>query len=637
MKRNFTKRQRLALAKASNWRCAICGCKLDRSFHADHIIPFSKGGKTDVSNGQALCPQCNLKKGSRMNGIKYREWQDRALKKVKDEYLQGKDKVLIQATPGGGKTIFGLGAYREFKDIYNYSKIMIIVPSTTLVNQWIEDANSKFRLSLKNEIIYSGQPDFYEWDGIVITFQGINESPEDFRKFVTDNNVFVCIDEVHHASDGNNWGDSLRHATENAKNILMLTGTPWTSSGYKIPFVEYDEKGFVKTSFSYGKSEAIRDDICRIVEFHKHSAGNLKYVDDYSGIVTEYETMEDAESDGRTAYSHAVKKIETFMPIFIEADQRLSQIRKENFQTAGGLIVAPNQQIAHMFQDAIKSKTGIEYPIVHSKMEKPHKKIKDFRDSNERWLISVNMVSEGVDIKRLQVCIFMSTAKTELFFRQVVGRIERIRDDLKENGKVREVDRTASFYSISHPVLNEWIDRIEKENDVGIEALREKEEYEDNSDRDSKGRSFTEDDLREIELLSLELTARGVDYDEALVHRAFMIKKRNMTYADLPMYVLCKIAKAELEDEGYKKEEQYMAEESSMPLIEQKEEIKKIMRKEINRKIAMSGRIGEKDIFKNVNYSINDAVGIKSINDATMEMLNKRLDYIYRTGMSQWL
>ena len=35
------------------------------------------------------------------------------------------------------------------------------------------------------------------------------------------------------------------------------------------------------------------------------------------------------------------------------------------------------------------------------------------------------MVSEGVDVPRLRVGVYATTARTELFFRQVVGRFVR--------------------------------------------------------------------------------------------------------------------------------------------------------------------------------------------------------------------
>jgi superfamily II DNA or RNA helicase len=52
-------------------------------------------------------------------------------------------------------------------------------------------------------------------------------------------------------------------------------------------------------------------------------------------------------------------------------------------------------------------------------------KINAFRRTDKRWLVSVAMVSEGVDIPRLRVLIYLSSALTELAFRQAVGRVVR--------------------------------------------------------------------------------------------------------------------------------------------------------------------------------------------------------------------
>ena len=44
----------------------LSGCKnLKEGFHADHVVAYSKKGKTILKNGQALCPKCNLKKGNK--------------------------------------------------------------------------------------------------------------------------------------------------------------------------------------------------------------------------------------------------------------------------------------------------------------------------------------------------------------------------------------------------------------------------------------------------------------------------------------------------------------------------------------------------------------------------------------------
>lgn len=62
-KRKFTKKQKQALYWLAKGRCENCGKQLPDDWHADHITPWSTGGTTDISNGQALCPECNLKKG----------------------------------------------------------------------------------------------------------------------------------------------------------------------------------------------------------------------------------------------------------------------------------------------------------------------------------------------------------------------------------------------------------------------------------------------------------------------------------------------------------------------------------------------------------------------------------------------
>ncbi|MCY4581108.1 MAG: DUF262 domain-containing protein [Chloroflexi bacterium] len=67
--RQFSHEQRLVIFSRSNGFCAnpngnfecVETCTWD-NWHADHIYPHSRGGKTTVENGQLLCPSCNIKK-----------------------------------------------------------------------------------------------------------------------------------------------------------------------------------------------------------------------------------------------------------------------------------------------------------------------------------------------------------------------------------------------------------------------------------------------------------------------------------------------------------------------------------------------------------------------------------------------
>lgn len=59
---------RYDIFKRDNYRCQICGASANDGvkLHVDHIVPVSKGGKTEPSNLQTLCERCNLGKSNKM-------------------------------------------------------------------------------------------------------------------------------------------------------------------------------------------------------------------------------------------------------------------------------------------------------------------------------------------------------------------------------------------------------------------------------------------------------------------------------------------------------------------------------------------------------------------------------------------
>jgi hypothetical protein len=57
---------RYQVLAASGGRCALCGAtKRERPLDVDHIVPRSRGGKTELANLQVLCSTCNRTKGNR--------------------------------------------------------------------------------------------------------------------------------------------------------------------------------------------------------------------------------------------------------------------------------------------------------------------------------------------------------------------------------------------------------------------------------------------------------------------------------------------------------------------------------------------------------------------------------------------
>ena len=62
---------RYEILTRDGFRCRICGASADDgvTLHVDHIIPVSKGGKTEKSNLRTLCDRCNLGKGDKIESI----------------------------------------------------------------------------------------------------------------------------------------------------------------------------------------------------------------------------------------------------------------------------------------------------------------------------------------------------------------------------------------------------------------------------------------------------------------------------------------------------------------------------------------------------------------------------------------
>jgi 5-methylcytosine-specific restriction endonuclease McrA len=67
--RSFSEAQKISVYEKQNGKCANPKCPDAEKFfeisemEADHITPWSEGGKTELENCQMLCRECNRRKG----------------------------------------------------------------------------------------------------------------------------------------------------------------------------------------------------------------------------------------------------------------------------------------------------------------------------------------------------------------------------------------------------------------------------------------------------------------------------------------------------------------------------------------------------------------------------------------------
>jgi superfamily II DNA or RNA helicase len=283
-------------------------------------------------------------------------------------------------------------------------------------------------------------------------------------------NTLVIFDEIHHGGDAKTWGDAIREAFSDATRRLALTGTPFRSDDSPIPFVTYEQgaDGIRRShaDHTYGYSEALTDGVVRPVVFLAYS-GQARWRDsageEHEARLGEPLSAEQTARAWRTALDPAGE----WMPAVITAaDQRLRQLRT-HIPDAGGMIIASDQKAARAYAVLLKRLTSEEPTLVLSDDPGSSARISEFAASTSRWLVAVRMVSEGVDVPRLSVGIYATSASTPLFFAQAVGRFVRS----------RRPGETASIFVPSVPNLLQLASELETQrNHVLGEPHRESDD-----------------------------------------------------------------------------------------------------------------------------------------------------------------
>ncbi len=355
-----------------------------------------------------------------------RGWQRRALVR----YLTAKPRdFLAVATPGAGKTAFALRIVAELLAEGTVETITVVVPTEHLKNQWAQAA-ARLGIALDPKFSNSNSRTSREYHGVVVTYAQVASHPTRHRVRTENRKTLVVFDEIHHGGDAKSWGDAIREAFDDATRRLALTGTPFRSDDSAIPFVTYETgpDGFARSraDHTYGYAEALADGVVRPVMFMAYS-GEARWRDsageEHAARLGEPLTAEQTARAWKTALDPAGE----WMPAVIAAaDTRLRGLR-EHVPDAGGMIIASDQTVARAYAELLRTITGEAPTVVLSDDKGSSERISKFAAGTSRWLVAVRMVSEGVDVPRLAVGVYATSASTPLFFAQAIGRFVRSR------------------------------------------------------------------------------------------------------------------------------------------------------------------------------------------------------------------
>lgn len=356
--------------------------------------------------------------------MQLRSWQTRCITRALKAYRAGQRHFLAVATPGAGKTVMASAlADRLFKD----GKIELVVcltPSQAVKMSFADDLSALTRRSMSGGL---GS------HGCVITYQSLRYHPQQFWQLFHLFKVLVIFDEIHHCgggddTPGNAWGEAvLDQIHDLARYTLSLSGTPWRSDELPVAFARYGRpEGRLEPDFVYSLQQAIQEGVCRLPQIVVIDNDGIEVRKPYreSEPTTVYHGIQQLFAQEDLPYQTLLDNSSLLSHVLLRAISQLKLVQSSS-PSAAGLVVASTVEHARAIHDRLTTTYGQSAVLITHKSENAPEQLNAFKNSQDNWIVSVGMVSEGTNIPRLQVCCHLSRVKTELHFRQVLGRILR--------------------------------------------------------------------------------------------------------------------------------------------------------------------------------------------------------------------
>ena len=379
-----------------------------------------------------------------------RAWQTACLLAIKKHYSQSHKHFFCLATPGAGKTVLAAEVAAYLFETKQIEFLICFSPSSEVANG-IRKTFAK-RLNCNFDGVIGSV-------GCSYTYQNMRFFNDDYWKLLRNNRVLVVFDEIHHCAgssieDANVWGqDIVKNIQQHAAFTLALTGTPWRSDLLPIALATYsDPDNIIICNYTYSLQQAVNDGVCRnpkivLIDNEEISVTTTKQE------TKTYNSLKSLLKDPSISYQDLIKHEAVINYIVAQGVSKLATIRQQN-SNAAGLIVASSVEHAEQIVTVLTDLFHQSATIVTYKESDAGERISHFRLSNTQWIVSVGMVSEGTDIPRLQVCCHLSRVKTELYFRQVLGRILRVNSSPNQE---------AWLFTLAEETLSTFANRIDQE------------------------------------------------------------------------------------------------------------------------------------------------------------------------------
>lgn len=396
-----------------------------------------------------------------------RRWQNECLQQALKTLSPQKPHFLCQATPGAGKMYFAASLAKVLLEQGAVDYVLYLGPTRAVVSRAVASLEEVTGCSMNGRLGASGAG---------FTYHALKHRLNDLMQLGERIRILLIWDESHHAAGhdgsstgGNQWGRALMTLERYLRYTVALSGTPWRSDGCFMPLLRYlkvasydkkhsqsspsPEQHQLQPDFVYTLRDAIADGVCRYpqLELVDNRSITLRGVHLKTGRpeIHRFSNIPRLLSHPTVHYSRLVRADVLVDRLLTLGCQRLAAVRRQH-SNAAGLVVAADILHAEEITQQLEER-GHDVCLVTSHEPNAHARLERFREGTTPWIVSVGMLSEGVDIPRLQVCCYLSHIRTETFFRQVLGRIIR---------RTGQHDTDCYWYGLNEPLLRRYARRL---------------------------------------------------------------------------------------------------------------------------------------------------------------------------------
>ena len=402
-------------------------------------------------------------------------WQKDAFESYKNLYDRKSIFVQIAGT-ASGKTALGssMAAYAFMREAERDPLIIVAVPFRGIKKGWQRWLKS---VGISRTTTDNNSAADSSLQGIICTYASLGEMVKMVK--IWDRPVILVLDEFHHLEENGKWASAIADEVVSDSSLItraiLLSGTPWHETG-SLPgsIVEYDDNDFVIYDHMYSYGDAVNEDDPERnvvpVEFHLiDGVAYQKGIDAETGdeiAPRTFDTKSMSKDDPLTPFvdfgASSIYQYDAATALIDRAVQRLDMIRSaDGTEYVGGMFIAMATGQAEAIKRYLENVHGKEAVLVTSDDPKAHEAIESFSNNHDQeWIVSINMIAEGVDVPRIKVQGDLTNKKTLLHIIQRWGRTLR---RVRKPDNSFAINSSAYIYAINHPFIREQAQRIEEE------------------------------------------------------------------------------------------------------------------------------------------------------------------------------